>query len=190
MNYLTTDTDLTAVADAIRAKVGVQGALMYPDDYIDFIGELVKPTGTKSITENGTNIDVAQYSKVNVNVSGGGGTTMYSGSFTPAERVKSMQFYAPGCTWLMIMANAAPSMSTGNAFIVSICGKVGAITTCQSNNGGTAMAVSSGRVASYGSPATPYYIYKDDTFTVNFANSTGSTQKVPQVGLEYVWFAW
>lgn len=73
MNYLTTDTDLTAVADAIRAKVGVQGALMYPDDYIDFIDELVKPTGTKTITENGTGIDVASYSKVDVNVSGGGG---------------------------------------------------------------------------------------------------------------------
>ena len=73
MNYLTTDTDLTAVADAIRVKVGVQGALMYPDDYIDFIDELVKPTGTKTITENGTGIDVASYSKVDVNVSGGGG---------------------------------------------------------------------------------------------------------------------
>lgn len=76
MNYLTTDTDLTAVADAIRAKVGVQGALMYPDDYIDFIDELVKPTGTKTITENGTGIDVASYSKVDVNVSGGGGVSL------------------------------------------------------------------------------------------------------------------
>ena len=46
MNYLTTDTDLTAVADAIRAKVGVQGALMYPDDYIDFYVE--KPLDNNS----------------------------------------------------------------------------------------------------------------------------------------------
>lgn len=34
---------------------------------------LVKPTGTKEITENGTGIDVSAYASVNVNVSGGGG---------------------------------------------------------------------------------------------------------------------
>ena len=45
--------------------------------------KLLEPTGTKSITENGTNIDVAQYAKVDVavpvvtvtyNVNGGTGT--------------------------------------------------------------------------------------------------------------------
>lgn len=35
-----------------------------------YVGWLVEPTGTISITENGTEIDVAQYAKANVNVSG------------------------------------------------------------------------------------------------------------------------
>lgn len=33
----------------------------------------VRPQGTKSITENGTGIDVTNYASVDVNVSGGGG---------------------------------------------------------------------------------------------------------------------
>ena len=67
---------LGEIADAIRAKAGISGTLAFPDpnDFADAIDEyLIRPTGTKSITQNGTNIDVAQYSKVDVNVSGGGG---------------------------------------------------------------------------------------------------------------------
>ena len=35
----------------------------------------IRPTGTKSISSNGTGIDVTEYASVDVNVSGGGGTT-------------------------------------------------------------------------------------------------------------------
>ena len=38
----------------------------------------VRPQGAKSITENGTGIDVAEYATVNVNVSGGGSPTLQS----------------------------------------------------------------------------------------------------------------
>lgn len=67
---------LEEIADAIRAKTGISGTLAFPDpnDFADAIDEyLIRPTGTKSITENGTNIDVANYAAVDVNVSGGGG---------------------------------------------------------------------------------------------------------------------
>lgn len=68
MNYLTTDTDLTAVANAIRAKTGESGQLEFPADFVSEIGELSKPAGTKSISANGTGIDVAQYALADVSV--------------------------------------------------------------------------------------------------------------------------
>lgn len=82
------DAALGDIADVIRSKTGISGSFDFPNpneiaEAIDF--NLLMPTGTKSITENGTNIDVAQYSKVDVNVSGGGGggaTTIASGKFT------------------------------------------------------------------------------------------------------------
>jgi len=40
--------------------------------------EPTTPTGKITITENGTNIDVAQYAKADVNVSGGGGSSDFS----------------------------------------------------------------------------------------------------------------
>ena len=45
----------------------------------------LRPQGTKSITENGTEIDVAEYATVNVNVSGGSGSpTIDSLDVTPS----------------------------------------------------------------------------------------------------------
>lgn len=66
------DTSLTAIADAIRAKTGGSSQLVFPMGFVGGVNELLKPTGTKSITQNGTNIDVAQYSKVDVNVPAAG----------------------------------------------------------------------------------------------------------------------
>lgn len=56
-------TDFTGVT-GIKAKGTGNGMLTY-----------IRPTGTKSISENGTNIDVADYATVSVNVSGGGSSS-------------------------------------------------------------------------------------------------------------------
>lgn len=41
MNYVTSDTELTAIADAIRAKAGTPNEMLtYPDEYISAIGGL------------------------------------------------------------------------------------------------------------------------------------------------------
>lgn len=40
MDYLTNDTDLTAVADAIREKGGTSAALEWPSGYMDAIGAI------------------------------------------------------------------------------------------------------------------------------------------------------
>lgn len=58
--------------------------------YVDAIpSEYIIPTGSKDITANADNIDVTQYSTVNVNVSGGGGEEcdLYAGKEAPTAAV-------------------------------------------------------------------------------------------------------
>lgn len=67
-------TDYTGVT-GIKAKGTGNGTLTY-----------VRPAGTKSITANGTGIDVASYASVDVAVPTGGGTpTLQSKTATPTE---------------------------------------------------------------------------------------------------------
>lgn len=66
---LVNDTDLGGIANAIRRKNG--GSTLYkPSEMaaaVDAIPTGITPTGTKSITENGT-YDVTNYASANVNV--------------------------------------------------------------------------------------------------------------------------
>lgn len=69
--YTIQDTTLTDIADAIRSKTG-KTASMTPAEMVDEIESIsgggVTPTGTKEITANGTNIDVASYAYADVAV--------------------------------------------------------------------------------------------------------------------------
>jgi len=73
--YKVSDTELTAVANAIRTKGGTSDALSFPDGFVEAIGNISGGGSTlitKSITENGTynaSSDSADgYSSVTVNV--------------------------------------------------------------------------------------------------------------------------
>ena len=74
-DYIATDTELTTVADAIRAKGGTSSALEWPSGYAQAIANIptgITPTGTISITSNGTH-DVTNYASANVAVESSGG---------------------------------------------------------------------------------------------------------------------
>lgn len=78
-DYLVTDTELTAVADAIRTKGGTSAALEWPDGYSQAVAAIptgITPTGTISITDNGS-YDVTNYASATVSVSGGGVETAH-----------------------------------------------------------------------------------------------------------------
>lgn len=71
--YTTLSSLFTAIADAIRAKGSGSGKII-ADDFPDMIGRIstgITPTGTKTITANGTH-DVTNYASANVNVPASG----------------------------------------------------------------------------------------------------------------------
>lgn len=83
---LVTEDYLGDIADAIRAKLGVQTTYK-PGQMAAAIGSIptgITPTGTINITENGS-VDVTQYATADVQVSGGGGggATILSGTSAP-----------------------------------------------------------------------------------------------------------
>ena len=79
-NYVVSDTNLTAVANAIRTKGGTSEQLEFPDDFVSAIGDIQTGGGVTveplSVTENGTYTAPTgkAYSPVSVSVSGGGTT--------------------------------------------------------------------------------------------------------------------
>lgn len=79
-NVTVFDVDYTGVT-GIKVKGTGNGTLTY-----------IRPTGTKSISANGTGIDVAAYASVDVSVPTGGGTPSLqskSVSYTPSETAQS-----------------------------------------------------------------------------------------------------
>ena len=87
------------VLNAISTKIGGDGGAARVPDAIDNIAakadDLVIPTGTITITENGENIDVAQYEKATVNVSGGGSSDFSTAEVTLLSESVNVPIYMP-----------------------------------------------------------------------------------------------
>lgn len=80
MDYKVTDTELTNVANAIRAKGSTSAPLTWESGFASAISAIptgITPSGTMSITSNGI-YDVTNYASADVNVSGGGSDTRFA----------------------------------------------------------------------------------------------------------------
>ena len=93
-------TDYTGVT-GIKATGTGNGTLTY-----------IRPTGTKSISANGTGIDVASYAAVDVSVSGGGGTYQAKTNINPTT---SSQTIRPDTGYDALSSVQINAMPTGTA---------------------------------------------------------------------------
>lgn len=97
--YRVKGTDLTAVADAIRAKGGTSASLPFPDGFVSAVQNIPSGGGStlisKTITENGTydaeDDNADGYSEVTVNVS----SKLVSGTFTGETEGSGMTITIP-----------------------------------------------------------------------------------------------
>lgn len=116
--YKVSDTDLTAVANAIRTKGGTSDALPFPDGFVEAIGNISGGGSTlitKSITENGTynaSQDSADgYSSVSVNVPQSTTPFVKVGTYTVSESWES------GQTGMTMMQTALADYLDANAVV-------------------------------------------------------------------------
>lgn len=116
-NYLTTDTDLTAVADAIRTKGGTSGQLIFPQGFVDAIDNIQTGGGSGGYTANdwldltkptgfveGSAAITNQWPPVFKNRTGISGLSIPNATELPADFCKSCtglaEVYAPKVTKL------------------------------------------------------------------------------------------
>ena len=149
-------------------------------------------SGNKEITSNGTNIDVVGYSTVSVNVSGGGGSSMYTGTYSPeTSPTENVAFACAGATNFLfrIADDATIDTTTGHAFVYLLYADTSKTSMFGSNNGGTAIANGADRYATGARNGTALGVQ----FTTNgveliYYNST--SYRWIQAGLTYNWYAW
>ena len=98
-------TDYTGVT-GIKAKGTGNGMLTY-----------IRPTGTKSISENGTGIDVAAYSLVDVSVQGGSGSPYYARAVVVPEQTVTLDGDKKG-----VLSDVTVGLSINGFYIVTFNG--------------------------------------------------------------------
>lgn len=116
-DYLTTDSELEAVADAIRAKGATSALLVYPNGFVSAINAIptgITPTGTKSITISAagtTTEDVTNYASAEITVPSGSASA-------PATTITANPTISVSSTGLITASvsgsqNVTPSVSPG-----------------------------------------------------------------------------
>lgn len=162
------DADLTSVADAIRAKTGRADALAFPAGMVEVIA----------------------------GISSGGGVTIRSGSFTPAENLLSIDialgFEPKNFVFWKGTNNAGHGVRTAYGLWVI---ENAAVAHVGSNSSGTTIpsGISAEHYGVYldtinsNSPPASYFAYADGTITITTRLGAGGGYLVPE---KYNWIAW
>lgn len=182
-----------ATMDASGTKtLQTQGKYCEGDIGVEYV-KPAGPTGTKqiSITANGTTTeDVTNYAsaEITVNVSGGGGGSILSGSVTPATNSNGMTIdVGASFTHFVIYATTNPGGNSIKAFRASICDFSASptnIVSLATNNSGSGLAGSA--------QATENQWFTKSGTTVTCATGiSGATSPGYWVeGITYQWYAW
>lgn len=119
------DADLTSVANAIRTKGGTSSQMAFPAGFVSAVQAIpsggITPTGTKSITENGT-YDVTQYASASVSV---------PNSYGAGDEGKVVSNGA-------LVAQSSDTVTTNNTYDTTL---INSLTVNVSGGGGGAMAL-------------------------------------------------
>lgn len=92
MEYLTNDTDLTAVADAIRSKGGTTAALVYPEGFVDAIGAIETGGG-------GTDVEDGIITRTITSIENNRVTSVATRVFTDYTNLESVDFPQVDTLW-------------------------------------------------------------------------------------------
>lgn len=192
------DSNLTSVANAIRAKSGGTGQLAFPAGFVSEIGNIsggggVTPTGTKeiTITENGTTTeDVTNYASAQITVSvssSGGGVA--SGTVTPASRTTAVSFDVGDLevSHIVIIPKSETPLKSGGK---TACGflynanELWPYMILQSNNSGASLTTPSTPTSS--GTTTPIVGQSGSIVTVTLPSAAYGYFET----IDYAWFAW
>lgn len=186
-NVLVDPLSLTAIANAIRSKLGVQTTYKPAEmaDAIDSISGGITPTGTKqiSITGNGTvTEDVTNYAnaEITVSVPTGGGGNFATGTYTPESNSNSWSIDVGGDYNHFIIYASIESAGQGVRAIRAII--------CDFTQASSARLVAT--TNNSGSSIQGFY------YTTGYVTKNGSIMSYSNSGnyfpanIPYVWIAW
>lgn len=102
-NYVVSDSNLTAIANAIRTKGGTSAQLEFPDDFIAAIGDIPSGGGGLSGVDGGTYTAASETDTFSVPV-----TALHSNIvFIPTKTLANMNKASATLTFVMGWANSA-----------------------------------------------------------------------------------
>lgn len=173
-NVLVEESSLQDIADAIRSKNGTQNTYK-PNQMADAIeaisGGGITPTGTISITANGT-FDVTNYASANVNVPTGG-SSIQSGNFTLQEDGKTFTVPLTGpVTHFVFYSENYPA----------------GVSSAWETVGGVWMNNFAQAFVRYNN--SNYSVANNMTVTVDSVSLTYTAQYNLIAGVKYYWYAW
>lgn len=160
-NYLTTDTDLTSVANAIRTKGGTSASLAFPADFVSAIAAI--PSG------------------------GGGDYEMVGGTVTLASEETSVSVetgFDPEFAYISISPYDAdptllPTSWRTGGWTVDRVHKFSTGIIIRNLNGNTNLGNSNNNNSRLGSYSNGFYTFDRANNTANYLS-----------GIVYYWFAW